>query len=564
MSMNEIDAIKIEENDIRNNLYNPQYANHAMNADPYYNLIKITEDIWNSICISILQIKEDPTLYFPDSRLKLRKKISRSWKDIEILAKNNKIEYHFGDNAGHVFIAGGKVLSTLLTVSCNDTDYFTTKEIHPWEIKSDNGNFIVSPNVITFDYNKQLIKRLYKLPHEIVHSFDIDCCSVLINKDGEIYGSKRFVYSLINGYNTVDFNYFSPSYEWRLIKYSNRGFSVYVPYILNCQDAELLYTKIQNSTCVPDSIWNYADVDDILRGSMLKAILINAKGFQKILIASAVGTSGDRTVNAFSGNPNVLDDSYQQDNNPKKIMTKLCTNQKSDYETSSVSCDAISGKININGKFYYLDGSIGYDDQKVPNSYKGLFIVPGERNKGLREFSPSLTTKILNIFISPYRKVKPGEQTTSTFHKIVLENNNEWYQLNKDVLFEDSLYTFLYFSNITFPPSLYDEKVLWFGSDIINLFVYHFARLLLNNRIYSNFNNIEVSTIKIAYGDIRPRSLIYNGEEFIIPRGDSKGIFETFLIINNKYHIFTDKEHELLVSLSIRTKEGKIPKIETR
>ena len=564
MAMNELDAIKMEENNIRDNLYNPQYSNHAMNVDPYYNLIKINEDIWNSICVSILQIKEDPTLYFPDSRLKLRKKISRSWKDIEILAKNNKIEYHFGDNANNVFIAGGKVLSTLLTVSCNDTDYFTTKEIHPWEIKTDNNNFIVSPNVITFDYNKQLIKRLYKLPHEIVHSFDIDCCSVLINKDGEIYGTKRFVYSLINGYNTVDFNYFSPSYEWRLIKYSNRGFSVYVPYILNCQNPELLYTKTENGTCVPDSIWSYADVDDILRGSMLKAILINAKGFQKILIASAVGTSGERTVNAFSGNPNVLDDSYQQDNNPKKMMTKLCNNQKSDYDTSSVSCDSISGKININGKFYYLDGSIGYDDQKVPNSYKGIFVIPGERNKGLREFSPSLTSKILNIFISPYRKVNPGEQTTSTFHKIVLENNNEWYQLNKDKLFEDSLYTFLYFSNISHPPSLYDEKVLWFGSDIINLFVYHFARLFLNNRIYSNFNNIEVTTIKIAYGDIRPKSLIYNGEEFIIPQGDSKGIFETLLTINNKYNIFTDKEHDLLVSLYIRSKEGRIPKIETR
>ena len=260
----DLETIKMEENLIRDNLYKPEYDTHAMSTDPYYNLIEITEPVWLNICISILQIKEDRTLYFPKARLRLRKRITRSWEDIVKLAKTNKIQHYFGDNADNVFMAGGSALATLLTVPATDVDYFSTKEIRPDEIKSEFNKFEVTPHLINFDYKRQLIKRLYKVPHEIVHSFDIDCCAVLINRRGQIYGSKRFVYSLINGYNTVDFNYFSPSYEWRLIKYSNRGFSVYIRGVLNCEGADSLYTKTDQGLCIPDAIWGFADIDDIL------------------------------------------------------------------------------------------------------------------------------------------------------------------------------------------------------------------------------------------------------------------------------------------------------------
>lgn len=558
MSIHDLEEIKLEENTIRDNLYNPEYANHLMSTDPYYNLVEITEDIWNHICVAILQIKEDTTLYFPGARLQLRKRITRSWKDVEALAKDNMIKYHFGDNADHVFIAGGRALATLLTVPYTDTDYFTTKQIEAWEIKTKSPTIEISPHVINFDEKKQLIKRLYKIPHEIVHSFDIDCCSVLINKDGVIYGSKRFIYSLINGYNTVDFEYFSPSYEWRLIKYSNRGFSVFVPYILNCAESKSLYTKIDTSVCIPDSIWSFADIDDLLDGSMLRSILMNAKGLQKILIASSVSTT-DGKKSEFEAKRHRSGKVQSS-----RRLSNLSSKQVSDYEDPVESTDAISGKININSKFYYLDGVIGYDDQHVPNSYKGVFMEPNDGYQKAREFSPDLTSKLLNIFISPYRNVKPGEQTTSTFHKIILENPDEWYQLDKSELFENSLYTLLYFRSVSRPPSLYDEKVKWFGPQTINLFVYHFARLLFNNRIYSKFNNFEITDVRITYGDIRPKSIIYNREEFIIPGRDTKGIFNTLLLIGSKYNIFNKRELDLLNSLSIRTKEGVIPKIESR
>lgn len=545
--MSSITDIKNEENFIRDNLYNNSYENHVINIDPYYGLVEITEDVWDSLCISILRIKEDTTLYFPDSRIQLKKRITRSWKDITELAKNNKIEYYFGENADKVFIAGGKALSTLLTVPYNDIDYFTTMEIKPHQIRNKNNRFKITSQTINFDGKNQLIKRLYKIPHEIVHSFDIDCCAVLINKEGKIYGSKRFIYALINGYNMVDFNYFSPSYEWRLIKYSSRGFSVYIPDILNCDTADSLYNKIPQGICFPDKIWAFADINDILSGSMLRSLLMNAKGLQKLLIASSVSR--------------LLTESYTGKSN---TLNKISGDQLSDYESPIETINMISGKIDIDSVSYILNGNIGYDDNGIPNSYQGTFKELDDESDDVREFSSNFTEILLNILNSPYKKVNPGEQTTSTFHKIILENPEEWYVLNKSQLFEDSLYTFLYFRSFSKIPSLYDVKISWFGPDCINLFIYHFARLFLNGKIYNKFNGIDVTDLKISFKNYIPKSLIFNNKEYLIPNGTIKGIFITLSEINKQESIFTSKELDLLNSLIIRSSDEDIPKIEKR
>ncbi len=535
MNLNEI---KIEENFIRDNLYNPTFQQHPMNTDPYFNLIEITEEIWNIICLNILQIKKDSTLYFPEARLSLRKRITRSWDEITKLAKNNDIDKYFGDNADFVFMAGGAVLSTLLCVHRKDIDYFTIKEIMPYEIKTDG--FEISPGVINFAHNRQLIKRLYKIPHEIVHSFDIDCCAILINRHGQIYGSKRAIYSMMTGINTVDFNYLSPSYEWRLIKYSTRGFSVSVPGVVNCDNIELVNQRTEYGLCVPDAVWSVADINDILVGSVLKALLMNATGFQKLLIASSV--SDDHS------------------------LAKLANKQLSDYEAAKKDGNKVNGQIPLNDKFYQIDGTIFGD------TYRGM-LVEGEEKS--RPFSKELESKILNIILSPYKKVKPGEQTTSTFHKIVLSDPNEWYKLDKSSLFEKTLYTMLYFKRIHDPPQLYDEKVLWFGPNTINLFVYHLARLVLNNKIYDEFNGFKITQQKIAYGEYMPKSITYRNKVYELNTGDQNNIIETFLRINTDFKTFSNEELELLNALLIktRTKENNdrfsrrsdtIPIIETR
>lgn len=610
-----LEDIKKEENFIRDNLYKDEYAQHAMNVDPYYKLIKITEDTWNYICLNILQIKKDSTLYFPNSRIELRKKITRSWDDIVKLATNNKIKHYFGDNADNVFIAGGSALATLLTVRYQDIDYFSTKEIMPHEINSRYTNFEVTPQIINFGYKTQLIKRLYKSPHEIVHSFDIDCCAILIDRHGNIYCSMRFLYALINGYNTVDFNYFSPSYEWRLIKYSTRGFSVYVPGVVNCGDPDLLYNKTEHGVCIPDSIWSVADIDDMLHGPMLRALLMNAKGFQKLLIASVV--SGCET-NSLLDNTSERSMKYSRRREMQSdSLTKLVSKQLSDYEEPVGQGNSINGIIQIGDDFYILDGLITYDNNGVPIVYKGSLVkertTPKPLNNGNKKtyinnnsyqgteryesqiynkiggygsslrrerpsnkrqvthdnndkkrFSPELETKILNILLSPYKKVNPGEQTTSTFHKIILDDNNEWYKLDKINLFEKSLYTLLYFNKIHAPPDLYDEKVLWFGSESINLLIYHIARLVLNNRIYDKFNGFEVTQLKISYGEYITKSIIYNNKEYPLDKGNQKEIINVLLLIGLENNILSNDEINILNALYIRVSDKGTPRVEKR
>ena len=556
-----LEEIKVEENFVRDNLYKNEYAQHLMNTDPYYNLVEITEEMWNYLCLSILQIKKDPTLYFPSARLQLRKRITRSWEDIVKLAKDNKIKHYFGNNADYVFIAGGSVLATLLTVKHQDVDYFATKEIMPHEIRPNRHypKFEVTPQIINFDHKRQLIKRLYKVPHEIVHSFDIDCCAVLINKHGRIFGSKRFIYSLVNGYNTVDFNYFSPSYEWRLIKYSTRGFSVAVPGIINCNDEELLYKKIEYGVCIPDSIWSSGDIDDILNGTMLQALLMNAKGLEKLLIASAV---------ANPTTDHVLDNTSERsmrNNRPDRrspSITRFVAKQLSDYEEPKETGYSVSGKIQIGKVIYAIDGLISYGDDGVATTYKGTINKDNNKddNKQIRRFSNELEAKIVGILASPYRKVSPGEQTTSTFHKIVLEDPNEWYKLDKSNLFEQALYTLLYFKRVSDIPDLYDEKVSWFDQynatnpyKSVNLFIYHVARLVLNNRIYDKFNGFEIVQLKVAYGDYIPRAIIYDNRTYNLSKGDQKEILNGLLVIGTEYNILSEDEINILNALIIRT-----------
>jgi hypothetical protein len=557
-----LEEIKVEENFIRDNLYKKEYDRHPMNTNPYYNLIEITEAMWNYICLNILQIKKDLTLYFPNARMELRKRITRSWEDIVKLAKKNKIKYYFGDNADYVFMAGGSVLATLLTVRHQDIDYFATKEIMPHEIKSRYSRFEVTPQIINFDHKRQLIKRLYKVPHEIVHSFDIDCCAVLINRRGRIYGSKRFIYSLINGYNTVDFNYFSPSYEWRLIKYSTRGFSIYVPGIVNCKGAESLYNKTESGICIPDDIWSFADIDDILNGTMLQSLLMNAKGLQKLLIASAVASPDTDYVLEATSEKSMRSSRYMRPPRQSLSLNRLITKQLSDYEEPTEIGNAVSGRIKINNQSYVINGTISYDETGIPITYKG--ILQKEQNKENRQFSQELEAKILRILLSSYRKVSPGEQTTSTFHKIVLEDPNEWYKLDKSSLFEEALYSLLYFKRISTPPDLYDEKVLWFGPNSINLLIYHIARLVLNNRIYDKFNGFEITQLKVTYGDYIPKSIIYNNTDYPLVKGDMKELLWALLSIGSEHNILSADESNILNALYIRTKEGIVPKLEKR
>lgn len=532
MSLKNLNDIKLEENFIRDNLYNPKYEDHEMSLSPYYNLIKINKETWNFICCAITQLDEDSTLYFPKARTKLRKYIGRPWEEIEKIAKGNDIEKYFGDNADNVYIAGGAALSILLSSECKDTDYFATKEIYPWEIKSTN--FKVTNHVINFSNKKQLIKRLYKQPHEILHSFDIDSCAILVNRHGEIYASQRFISALINGYNTVDFNYLSPSYEWRLIKYSGRGFGVKVEGIENGDNIRNVEMKNSDNQYVPDYIWGYADIQDILASSLSRALLINAKGMNKILLASFM--SRNKTTN--------------------QNIKNIAESQASDYESDVVyTKNKITGAIIIDDIKYIIDGSINISEDGK-GEYEGYINKKSDskNNSEYLEFSDDLNKKIMSILISEYKKVNPGEQATSTFNQIVLDNPDVWYELNIKDLFINSLYTFLNFPRVHHLPSLYDDKVKWFSKDILDEYVYHIVRLIYNNKIYDKFGDFTLSTFRVSNNDIRPDVLSYGSDSVQLKRGNTKDIIDA--MYNSQ--LLSEVDMNLLRKLSMRLESSEM------
>jgi hypothetical protein len=73
-----------------------------------------------------------------------------------------------------------------------------------------------------------VILRLYESKQDIINGFDIDCCCVgWDGKDALIV--PRCVTALSNKVNMVNLNIRGESYECRLLKYAERGFSIGVP-----------------------------------------------------------------------------------------------------------------------------------------------------------------------------------------------------------------------------------------------------------------------------------------------------------------------------------------------
>ncbi|KAJ3508217.1 hypothetical protein NLJ89_g5876 [Agrocybe chaxingu] len=74
----------------------------------------------------------------------------------------------------------------------------------------------------------QIVLRLYRSPSEILTGFDVDCACVAF--DGtHIWANPRATMAFIRQANKIDVSRRSPSYEFRLAKYADRGFEVRYP-----------------------------------------------------------------------------------------------------------------------------------------------------------------------------------------------------------------------------------------------------------------------------------------------------------------------------------------------
>ena len=75
----------------------------------------------------------------------------------------------------------------------------------------------------------QIILRMYRSIQEILIGFDIDSCAVAYDGDTVLF-TPRSLNVFGTRMNVVDLSRRSPSYEFRLFKYYQRGFGIYIPF----------------------------------------------------------------------------------------------------------------------------------------------------------------------------------------------------------------------------------------------------------------------------------------------------------------------------------------------
>lgn len=102
----------------------------------------------------------------------------------------------------------------VVTVQLNGIPYFF-----------EGANIYMYKNIIV-----QFILRIYNSPSEIIHGFDTDfSCCLYDFYTNSVYVTERFMYAITNGFNTVNLEKLSPSYEYRLLKGFKRGIGIKIP-----------------------------------------------------------------------------------------------------------------------------------------------------------------------------------------------------------------------------------------------------------------------------------------------------------------------------------------------
>jgi len=509
------------EEDFRNKLYKEGYSDHPYNTDPYYGLVKVTQEFWEDL---VLLEPNDPNLIDFGKRIK-----KRDWDVIK--AELEELVRYVDENT---FVAGGKLFSILFGVKSTDTDLFIygcdekkarkkVREIAKkffenndalifdfknrtisnkndeydvnWSSQTRTENCLTLThcgNVNLFDKVVQIIFRLYKSPSEVLHGFDVDSCC--IGFDGEdIWITERCLFSLIFGYNTVNFKRMSPSYETRLVKYANRGMKIYVPgfemgkvnqgvmrdlrekyFPTPRKEVDVAYnvfnemrmkpTKMDRVDLERKIIGNLNDNDRLKNGNKFK-YLHELKGLTLILFMQDcvkrratkqitldnicnersdynhkpyhyLGNNGcnlsellmyvlslgenlmstGREYNYYIGNND--SSSYILQN--KELAPEIKKVQEA-YKLSpfTLADDSIYVKVNVlyregKHKFLYMR-SMGEGDLDY------LLNIPEKHYNVLKELGGFFSRKI------EFKKINPGEQSTGTFHKLVLDDPSVWY-----------------------------------------------------------------------------------------------------------------------------------------
>lgn len=182
-------AVKLRDNWIRDNMYK-----HRLYEDPHYALVEMP--IVNRIKIEIpdgFVMAGGAALYMSGA--------TDSYSDIDIFVTNKE-----------------KVISWMR--GCNETMH-----LKPTLLQG-SAYVFGGPG----SKKMQIILRSYSSPTEVIHGFDVDCCSILYDPSRDaLFAIQRAKYAIDNNINWFDPSRSSPSYAYRLSKYRCRGFNIQLP-----------------------------------------------------------------------------------------------------------------------------------------------------------------------------------------------------------------------------------------------------------------------------------------------------------------------------------------------
>lgn len=155
-----------------------------------------------------------------------------------------------------------------------------------------------------YTQNIQIIRRLYSCPQEVVAGFDVDCCCILTTLEGRIFVTERGHYAIMNGYNTLNFERMSPSYEYRLLKYRRRGFAIWIPFVDYFRDNAVFYfptiQKGRGSTIIMRYLGKFFYESKINKKSSEDYMIGNFRNFKASdKLEFKTMNPGEQTINTF-------------------------------------------------------------------------------------------------------------------------------------------------------------------------------------------------------------------------------------------------------------------------
>ena len=431
------------EDQMRTKMYQPGMESHPMNTDPHYNLINLLES-WETFWVD-----ENPQgLLFarPSLTPQSDEQVYDSLKELKPLLQ-----------IPNVMVAGGRIFSALFGTTSRDIDIFIwgcTPEAAEQKIQevaqvlgakrspaTDQEKSIKTTvkmtrtkNAISFriessaeirdkkriletkDY--QVILRLYRTPSEILHGFDVDSCC--LGWDGEyLWATQRAHFALSQGYNTVNFDRLSPSYEHRLIKYATRGMSILVPGIdlmridyealekcFRERSLEKTSLKGLSTLLYTDFAWTQYECHPDVIPFLLRMIK------EKSDYSNPFYGRGHSVGGVIDY---LLESADQFKKKSKEYLSEFARAIDVPYDNFEIPYVPTVKKIGFIGATFPIQE---FTLEKVrlllridPGLYRGLAVIAEW------DFPAVLT----------FKTIQPGQQMTNTFHQMTLDDPQTWY-----------------------------------------------------------------------------------------------------------------------------------------